>query len=502
VLGLGLFAYRPLILSALPQSQALGNWFFLPDTFAPQPILGVAAWLLWRRRARLLSLPCRSANWSGTTLVATGVGLFVWAHLTRAAELLLPSLAANLLGFAAATRGHAGCRAVLLPAFVLLLGFRIPAPFGDELVWRLQLWTASGAAWVMNSLGQEVFQGGVHLESGERTFLVIESCSGLRGIQVLTLAALIVRELFADSGPRQWLLILVALWLGHALNVIRVVVVILLSTNPQLVAEHTPQGLGVIAVGSAILYVLGWAMARNGPHREPEPSPTPHSGAPLPGWVPAAACLAVIGVVSVAVRPFAQAQTDMTIASRLEFPMERSGWHGERVVPDLLFNGSLPPGQALYRRYQRKTPIRERPDPYRPMQVVELFVGLEVPRNRNASRLFSSRLLIPGRDWTLEQRRRVREWTLRLDAELAVVSRDSGSERALVYTWRVRHESLWREAWRSLLALESSPFQREPRRAVVRLLTPLYYDGPVARDRAQNVLERFVNGFRVDLANL
>ena len=502
VLALGLFAYRPLLLSALPQSQALGNWFFRPDTFSPQPVLAVAGWLLWRRRARLRSLPSVNARWAGTALIVVGACLFLWAQLTRAAELLLPSLAANLMGLASATRGRAGCRAVLLPALVLLLGFRIPAPFGDELVWRLQLWTASGTAWVLNLLGQDVLHGGVHLQSGERDFLVIESCSGLRGIQVLTLVALVVREFFADSGARQWLLILIAPWLGHVLNIVRVVVVILSSTNPQAVAEHTPQGLGVLGVGTAILYVLGWAMAGSGLQPESEPSRAPHSAVPLAGWSAAAVWLAVLGVVSVAATPFPQAETGTTLASPLEFPMERSGWRGERVVPDLLFVGSLPPGRTLFRRYHRKVPLRERPDPYRPIQVVELFVGRDVPRSRDTSRLFSSRLLIPARDWSLEERRRVREWTLRRDVELAVISRDSGAERALVYTWREREDSPWREAWRSLSALESSPLRRDPPRVVVRLMTPLPGDGPAARERARKILERFVSDFGGDLAKL
>jgi hypothetical protein len=93
-------------------------------------------------------------------------------------------------------------------------------------------------------------------------------------------------------------------------------------------------------------------------------------------------------------------------------------------------------------------------------------------------------------------------WLLGLDADLAVATRESGSERALVYSWRLRDEGIWRESLRSLLALESGPFRRERRRAVVRLTTPLPHDGPVARDRAKQTLDRFIRDFRDELAGL
>jgi hypothetical protein len=37
---------------------------------------------------------------------------------------------------------------------------------------------------------------------------------------------------------------------------------------------------------------------------------------------------------------------------------------------------------------------------------------------------------------------------------------------------------------------------------VVRLATPLGHDGPVARDRAKQTLDRFIRDFRDELADL
>src|SRR5206468_1091360 len=133
-----------------------------------------------------------------------------WAALAQAALLLFASAAPRLLAFAAAARGRAGCRALLLPSLVLGLGLALPAPLEHELVWQLQRWATAGSAGLLRALGREVEVGGAILWIGDQTFQVIDGCSGLRGILILSLVALIVRELFAHAGARAWLVVLIA----------------------------------------------------------------------------------------------------------------------------------------------------------------------------------------------------------------------------------------------------------------------------------------------------
>lgn len=506
--ALGLFAYRPLYLDllGLPEVAGLEQWFFTPEEKNPLLAIGIAAWLLWRRRERLRRLPDASAGVAAALLLAAGVGLFAWAQLTRAADLLLPSLAANLLAFATATRGLAGGRAALLPAAVLLLGVPIPDPIRDELVWQLQQSSAAGGSWLLQAFGVDVVLGGVLIRSGNLTFTVIESCSGLRGIEILALVAVGIRELFADSGRRQWLLVALAPWLGFALNVVRVASVVLLAAQGEAgnatdladpgsgAFDHTYQGLAVLMFGTGALYTLGFAMARSVRSRRGEPGPAAaaRSGTLELRWRPVAGVLALLAALSVVVVPFENA---VEAAPAIEMPMELAGWTGEDMIPDRRFLGPIPPYNLLYRRYQN------RPDnPRKRHQVVDIFVGLEGHETPFSSRLFSSKLAAPGRDWSLSEHKRTTLWQLGVGADRAVASR--GGQRALVHSWRVRDEGLWRETLRAALALDSGPFRRERPRAVVRLSTPLQKDGPVSRDRAKQVLDRFVTAFRPYLTAL
>ena len=263
---LGVLAYRALLQGVLATDYGMESWFFRPSQLPPLLILAVAGWLVWRRRERLRPGRERRAPLLVGALAVLGAAVFGWALLTRTADLFLPSLSVNVLGFAAASRGGAGCRAALLPALVLLFGAPIPAPLQDEILWHLQGWTASGAGRLLDAAGREFVQGGVILRNAEYAFHVIDACSGLKGIEILTLISLVVRELFANSGRRQWLGVALAPALGFALNVVRIAY-IAASPNPEALAgvegDHTPQGLAVLVAGTGFLYALGHAMARS-----------------------------------------------------------------------------------------------------------------------------------------------------------------------------------------------------------------------------------------------
>ncbi len=496
---LGGLAYHALWLGVLTTDYGVESWFFRPSPLPPLLVLAVAGWLVWRRRERLRSLGEHSAPLLAAPLAALGAVVFGWAVFTRTADLLLPSISANLLAFAAVSRGGSGCRAVLLPALVLLFGAPIPAPLQDEILWGLQLWTASGAAWLLDAIGQEFFQGGVILRSVEHTFHVIDSCSGLKGIEILMLVALIVRELFADSGRRQWLLVAIAPVLGFALNALRIAYVAA-SPHPEALAgvegDHTPQGLAVLIAGTGLLYALGSGLARNtraadaDADAEREPGTSAVRSAP---WGLAAIALAGLVALTLALPRFEPPDPPSPPAN-VDFPKSKAGWTGEEVPSGPLFLGSIPGG--LHRRYEFDGASPRLP------QIVDLVIGFELAGIPYSSRLLSSKRMHPGPDWDLVRKNRERLWLLNREADLAVASRGPGSEHAVVYTWRPRHRGLWRESWRSLLAIEASPFRREDGRAVVRLVAYAPHDGQLALDRAKQRLDRFIAAFRQELAPL
>lgn len=495
VAAAGVLAYWPLLQGVLAGNAGLEGWLFRPSQLPLLLVLAVAGWLLWRRRRRWLAAPGRPAPLLAGALGLLGTAAYCWALMTGTVDLLLPAASAHLFAVAAVLRGGSGCRAVMLPALVLLLGVPLPTPLLDEVVWRLQLGSASGAGWLLGVMGSGFFQSGVMLASPAHSFQVIDSCSGLNGILTLTLVALIVRELHGDAGARLWLVVLAAPLLGFVLNVVRVAYVAA-SDDPEALAgvqgDHTPQGLAVLALGTLALYGVGWLLARGKSSHAAAPS-NAQTGRRVeaPVLITTAGGLATLAVLSLVLPGFRT--PDAGRPERFVMPAAQSGW--KRVGPaptDPFFIGALGGGVQLRYEFEAR--------PAHTPEVVDVLIGFESPLTPGTSRLLSSQLRRPGPAWDLVETRSEYLWSLGRQADRVLASRRSDGQHAVVYMWRLRDGGLWRESLRSLLALEASPFRRGQPRAVVRLVAYSPHDGQLMLDRAKQRLDRFISAFLQELS--
>jgi len=533
VLTLVAVAYRALWLE--PAKIDVDHLVFLPGRLPAWLVIGTATWILWRRWEAwgMRSDPPGPNGPADRLLVAQswiresplqsmvlpillaliGTGFFVWSRLTGKTDLLLPSLAIYVLALAMAGWGWTGLRASLLPAVVALLGMQIPKPFEDELLWQLQVWTARGAGQLLEVLGQPFLQSGVILRNEEHIFHVIDSCSGINGILILTLVALIVRELFREADPWTWLLVAIAPPLGFTLNVQRVAY-IATSPEPQKLAgtggDHTLQGLVVLLGGTLLLYLLGYGLSGCVRRRTGRPAEATEKTSrwdarvrrspreilrPRSFGLTTVATLWLAGLAALSwLVPRFETPALASRRVQLELPEEKAGWTSEPAPHDPLFTGILPSG--IHRRYRLDGAGERPPD------IVDLLIGFEDPARPRSSRLLSSKGAIPGPEWQLERSEETRIWLLDREAKLTFASRKPRGEHAVAYTWRPRDRgSVW-ESFRALLALDMSPWHRPRPRALVRLVAYAPRDGPLLLDRARQRLDRFVRVFREELERL
>ncbi len=505
--GLTLLAFRGLWQA--PARYEVDSILYRPGGLPAFAVVALCGWMVYRRRDRLRHVAragspraasaMRDRADLAVALASAGIGtlLFIWATRTGKADLLLPSLAAFAMAWATASRGARAIRAIGLPAFVLMLGVRLPKPLEDEFVWLLQRRTAESAAWLLDLSGQSFSQSGVILYDAEHTFHVIDSCSGMNGIGILVLIALIVRELFREAGSRVWIVVVVAPGLAFFLNAVRVAVVAA-SPDPEKLAgiegDHTPQGIAVIVLGTLLLYGLGVLLARA---RREAPAVEPGER----GIVAGPSRLVVASIPSMGALALASLLIPQFPAPRsparhevIDFPEAKDGWTSMPAPHEPLFTGVF--ARGIHRRYQIEGGPRQAPD------IVDVLVAYEDPLYPEATRLFSSKALLPGPDWQLENERLDRIWALEREIEWASASRPPGSERALVHVWRPGDLGLAREAWRDLLGIETSPWRRARPRALVRLVVYARNDGALALDRSKQRLDRFVVAFRDELQAL
>jgi exosortase/archaeosortase family protein len=323
------------------------------------------------------------------------------------------------------------------------------------------------------------------LRRGDSGFLVIEECSGLRGILTLTLVSLVIRELFPHSGGRSWTVVVLAPPLALAINVVRVAWIASGDASSADV-NHVAQGVSTLLAGSAGLFCVGHLLARG---REETSLPPQGRGRPWP-WRAACVALGLLLLSTAAIPPRPAQGLRRTV--RTDGFADRAGWVGEDVPVDYLFLGKLPIAAIVSRRFERYATEQEQP------QVVELFVGTERP-NRPRDSPYSEKLALPGRDWSLQGLSTRTD--VRLFREVDVGIAERGTQRTLVQIWRLGDEGAFRENLRSFLAATGGGLENPPR-IVVRLVTPIVREGPKGQRQARHVMDRFLIAFGGELESL
>jgi len=446
---------------------------FEPSSSSPLLIFSVTAWLLFRRRDRLRSLfeaPGRPV--SGALLLGPAVGLCLWAHYVSEPSLLVPSLSLAVLGSALWLGGSAGLRAVRLPAVFLLLAMPIPTPVINRIIYPMQLATADITSAIIAAMGLEAISVADRIYTESAVFEVIETCSGVRTIVTLLMAAFLYQELFSNNRLRSIVLIASAPLLGLLTNEIRVIGIVL---NPysDFAAVHTAQGLVMIVLGVLLLYALDRVLATFLPDPPADQPPASHrvvrSGyAKATLRTPprlAALCVLFTGLAVAAFTLDPWVPPDPSGRQLSFLPPRLDGWSSSNLPLDRQFLGSARFSEWVHRRYQRG------------VDEVELLAGSQRRYDRDAD-IFSPKTAIPGSGWETVSLREV-ELPGGKPAEERLV-RDVRGRRRLVWHWRIGAGSDAEELLRGILLLDRSPWGRPGRTFFVRLSTPVEVEESLA----------------------
>lgn len=421
--------------------------------------------------------------------------LAAWANKTGAYAWLLPSLSVFFVAAIISSTGHATIRDTWIPACVPLLSFPIPDPILAEIIWSLQNVTASGAFQITSWLGLEVARDGLEIRADRFAFIVIESCSGFRGIQILQLTGIVVAELHGLRRRDQAILVLLAIPIGIALNVLRAAAVV--WTQPTLYDQgfesHTLQGLIVLLVGTGCLYAGSQFLAGR-TQRTPETQAGPGNGN---GWrwlrTPPRA-ITLIGAAALAAcavfTPDAEIPSEAN-RQPIDLPKAASLWTSEPIERDYHFPYSSPVSE-IRRTYRAQLPKR------RVETALDVYIARERPGAAAVTRIPVRKLLLPGHDWTLKTRSERRLWKYNVTVHKAIVERGGGEELALVYAWVRDDAGRWVATFRSLLGIDRYS-ESEDARTVIRLAVPITGEDAVGLGRGEKAIEAFLETFAAEL---
>lgn len=326
-----------------------------------------------------VAVPVRPRPLLGLPLVLAGVaafpvGYFLYVQIGPR-PLVLWWLTAALLsaavGFLLTRHGWPRLRAVAFPLvfvlFALPIPLRILVPLQDE----LQQVTTTVSYHALSGLGYEVAREEYVLALPGGRLRVEEACSGVRSLTALTAIAAFVAFLRGFGPARGGLLVLLAIPVVAAVNVLRVVLsgAIQEGIGSQYIQGDWHEGLGFAMVLFGLVLILGVAQLVGGGPEEgrgrrgeeetmPEPSGSPSppplfSSSPLWGGWTATVLLALGAAGGVALGWLGRA-TEEAVAA--DAPLDQvatalGGWRGEdRPVPGVV-NELLAPDRVLHRWY-------------------------------------------------------------------------------------------------------------------------------------------------------
>ena len=328
----------------------------------------------------------------------------------------------------------------------------------NEIVFWLQIGTTEIAGFFLYGLGIPHFVAGEQIQRTTATFSVIESCSGLRSIEILTMMAVLMADLFRRRGFHAILLVVAAPPVAFLLNGVRALLLIL---NPlsEVASVHNLQGIAILLGGLVVLFLWDGLLGRLFPEDAPgEPAPRP-AGAPVRPS-PLAGALATLALGVVLLAPFLVVEAPPPHYARGVLSDLLAGFgDSSELEVDRRFLGSVGLRGALHRRVLTEAG-----------EEVIVFVGVGDRYARSSSPL-SPKTGLPGSGWVIEQES---EEELFPQGPLATVRvMRSGSRRWLVYHWYAGAESLGAEAFRTWAGLDRSRFRERQEIVAIRVQVPL-----------------------------
>jgi EpsI family protein len=521
------------------QLGPLNAWLYLTTDPFPQAIFLIAAALVYRRREFLRSaMHSRGSPALAALPLLAGSSLFAWGHYVDALDLVLVSFMLVSIGVGLLWFGVRFARELAIPCIVLAFAFPAPAVLTNQAFYALRLSTAAHSTALLQFAGKPVVLEGNLIIGSEVIAQVVDTCSGLRSMEMLTFAAIFFVGWFPARRLRQVLLVVLAPAIAYLFNLFRVVVMTVAPTY-ELSASHAMQGLAVFfgAITCLILTdrVLGRLLpagprvdrasdrsdAKPGlqpeveskssadaepglpsgvgtePHTDSEPrlqpgvepeshadaepeSATPPQGFAGSGARLGAASLALLAVamlgVSIWMPRWSAPESKRFIPA--ELPAELDGWtKAEKLDVDRGFLWTVHFRKPIFWNYEKDG------------DEVSVFIGYDDRSSRGRS-LISRKNALPGRGWEVEERGSVTLESVEVRVE-RVVAR-SRSERILTYHWYEGTQGLASETLRALLASDQSPFRRSRPARVIRVAIELG-STPQARTEDEEKLRAFAS---------
>ena len=223
----------------------------------------ISAYVLWRKRTEIRDARKKS-NVLGLFVLITGLGLNLLG--TAAAEWYSVrfSLILVLLGMVLYLWGGQILRQVWFPIVFIIFAIPLPYTLFRTLTFPMKLFSTTVTHHLLAALGIPVLQQGNLLQLPGYTFEVVEACSGLRSVIVLSALAAVVAYMSSGGRTKKIFLFSLSVPIAIAANIVRLMVTalgaLLISGDFAEGFLHEFSGLLVFMVGLSSLLIISGAL--------------------------------------------------------------------------------------------------------------------------------------------------------------------------------------------------------------------------------------------------
>lgn len=219
------------------------------------PIIG---YMIWTKRDAL------EREIEGSS---AGLGLLIFSILSYllALKIQIPTLifltmVSVIVSSLIYLSGVRALKDLAIPILLLILVIPIPNQVLSMVTASLQLWVSDISSYLVRLLSVPIYQEGNILHIPDRSFQVVDACSGIRSLISMTTLSLIISYFSLFSKTGYILLFIISIPVAIVINLIRVVSMVLayhfFKLDLTAGALHTISGLLLFSIGLLLLFTF------------------------------------------------------------------------------------------------------------------------------------------------------------------------------------------------------------------------------------------------------
>lgn len=250
-----------LVLTVVPTIMSMAQQSWSQETGVHGPlVLATAIWLIWRNWDENRAGAKPGEMWIAVPIVVGMAALYTFG---RAFNFLLIEVAALLVALVAIAYAYVGHKVLMkswFPIFYLLFLIPLPGWLMDSITQPLKILVSDITTWLLSAVGYPITQVGVTIFIAQYQLLVEDACAGLNSLISLTAVGLFYIYLMHNASWRySALLLLLLLPIAIAANVVRVIILVLLTyyAGNEVAQGYLHDFAGIVTFVSALLLIFG-----------------------------------------------------------------------------------------------------------------------------------------------------------------------------------------------------------------------------------------------------